>query len=260
MNLSQQNYSATERECLAVVLGIKEFRTYLFGQHFTVVTDHHSLLWLMKIKDPTGRLARWALKLQQYNFDIQHRPGRQHANVDALSRISYVEVREIEIPNNFYKMQRQDTLLESIRQFLKHSKVSKDNKHRKYVKEFADLYIIKNKLLYKRVLSSKPGRQNKYVLLLAIPQNFTADIMTTYHNDYLSGHLGVDRTFNHIKEHYYWPHIYQDIKKWIKHCQTCARKKGPKQPVRGPMISIPAQRKFQLLGVHNWTSKCYKIG
>ena len=44
MNLSQQNYSATERECLAVVSGIKEFRTYLFGQHFTVVTDHHSVM------------------------------------------------------------------------------------------------------------------------------------------------------------------------------------------------------------------------
>ena len=43
----------------------------------------------MNVKDPTGRLARWALQLQQYNFEIQHRPGPSNGNADALSRRKY---------------------------------------------------------------------------------------------------------------------------------------------------------------------------
>jgi hypothetical protein len=40
----------------------------------------------MTINDPTGRLARWAIYIQAYTFDIIHRPGKKHANVDLLSR------------------------------------------------------------------------------------------------------------------------------------------------------------------------------
>ena len=55
-NLSptEQAYSATEREALAVIGRIKKFQPYLYGQRFTVHTDHHALRWLMNIKDVTA--------------------------------------------------------------------------------------------------------------------------------------------------------------------------------------------------------------
>lgn len=88
---AQSNYSATELELLAVVEGIKHFRCYLYGRRFTIVTDHRPLKWLMNLKDPTSKLARWSLLLSSYDFEIIHRQGRQHGNVDALSRAFYAE-------------------------------------------------------------------------------------------------------------------------------------------------------------------------
>ena len=85
LNQAGQNYSTTERE-----EGIKKFQPYLHRRRFTVVTDHSSLRWLMNVKDASGRLATWALLLQQYDFEIVHRPGKVHGNADSLSRGPYV--------------------------------------------------------------------------------------------------------------------------------------------------------------------------
>ena len=85
LNKAEQNFCTTEREALALVEGIKKFQPYLHNK-FTVVTDHSSLRWLMNVKDASGRLARWALLLQQFYFNIVHRPCRIHGNADCLSR------------------------------------------------------------------------------------------------------------------------------------------------------------------------------
>jgi hypothetical protein len=87
LSRTERNYSVTERECLAVVFCIEKFRPYVEGTHFTVLTDHYSLLWLNRLKEPTGKLARWSVKLQQYSFDLIHRKGTFNIVPDALSRI-----------------------------------------------------------------------------------------------------------------------------------------------------------------------------
>ena len=72
LNQAERNYSVTEREALSVVEGIKYFQSYLYGRKFTVHTDHNALKWLMQIRDPTGRLARWSLLLQQYDYSTKY--------------------------------------------------------------------------------------------------------------------------------------------------------------------------------------------
>ena len=88
-NTAERNYSATEREALAVIDGIKRFQSYLYGQKFFVHTDHSALKWLMSVQDPTGRLARWSLLIQQFDFEIIHTAGISNGNAEALSRRPY---------------------------------------------------------------------------------------------------------------------------------------------------------------------------
>ncbi|XP_048587367.1 uncharacterized protein LOC125570179 [Nematostella vectensis] len=74
---SERNFSASEREVLALVTGIRYFSCYLHNKRFEVYTDHAALKYLMNIThDSTGRLARWSLLVQQYDFEIKYRPGK----------------------------------------------------------------------------------------------------------------------------------------------------------------------------------------
>lgn len=84
---AETKYSTIERELLAIVWAVKHFRPYLFGRKFTLVTDHRPLTWLFSIKDPGSRLARWRLKLEEYDYNIVYKPGKINKNADALSRI-----------------------------------------------------------------------------------------------------------------------------------------------------------------------------
>jgi hypothetical protein len=82
----EKNYCVTRRELLAVVYFMKHFRPYLLGRKFLVRTDHAALKWLRNMPEPVGQQARWLELLEEYDFEIEHRPGKKHANADALSR------------------------------------------------------------------------------------------------------------------------------------------------------------------------------
>ena len=72
---AERNYSASEGECLAVVWSVLMLRPYLLGTQFTVRTDHHELWWLLNLTDVSGRLARWRVRLSEYDFANEYRPG-----------------------------------------------------------------------------------------------------------------------------------------------------------------------------------------
>ena len=86
MSKTERNYCVTEQELLAVVFIVKYFRQYLLGRKFVVRSDHQALTWLFRLKEPSGKIARWIEILAPYDFEIQYCPGSKMAHADALSR------------------------------------------------------------------------------------------------------------------------------------------------------------------------------
>jgi hypothetical protein len=83
---AESNYSSYEGECLVVVWVVIHFRPYLYGIDFILYTDHQPIKWLMTNDKLTGKLARWALILQEYEFKVIHQPSITHQNTDTMSR------------------------------------------------------------------------------------------------------------------------------------------------------------------------------
>ena len=83
----ERNYCVTRKELLAVVAAIGQIHHYLYGRRFRVRSDHASLQWLMRFKNPEEQTARWLQRMQEYDFEVVYRAGKNHVNADALSRI-----------------------------------------------------------------------------------------------------------------------------------------------------------------------------
>ena len=82
----ERRYATTEKEALAIHYATEHFRLYLLGRRFKIVIDHSALKWLSSI-EPKGRLGRWIMDLQEFQFFVEHRAGKIHQNADALSRL-----------------------------------------------------------------------------------------------------------------------------------------------------------------------------
>mgnify|MGYP001546096517 CR=1 FL=1 len=86
LNKAEQNYCVSRKELYAVVVALKKFHPYLYGQEVTLRTDNSAVSWMRSLKNPTGQTARWLEILETYNLKVQHRKGAKHSNADALSR------------------------------------------------------------------------------------------------------------------------------------------------------------------------------
>lgn len=84
---SERNYSATARETLAAVFGCEYFRQYLQGRKFLLRTDHNPLVWLRGMREPKRPYSGWIVRLEQFDYQMQYRPGKEHINADFNSRI-----------------------------------------------------------------------------------------------------------------------------------------------------------------------------
>ncbi|GFT31965.1 hypothetical protein TNCV_3468261 [Trichonephila clavipes] len=235
---AEKNYSTTERECLAIVWATNKFRPYIFGKHFTVVTDHHSLCWLMNLKDPSGRLARWALRLQEHDFDVKYKTGKKHSDADALSRNPVEEETEtsdkflaVTTSMNLAMEQKKDQDLAKLKLL---SNSSKNEEFR-----FID-----------GILCRKNFDPDGKLWLPVIPKHLRADILRHFHDAPTAGHLGFAKTYDRIRKRFYWPGMYRNVVRYVMHCWECQRRKSVPQRPPGHLVPIPpAIAPFHRIGI-----------
>ena len=122
---AEQRYCVTRKELLAVVASTKHFHHYLYGRKY-----HGALRWLMNFKNPEGQTARWLECMSTYDFDIQHRPGKQHGNADGLSRKPCDDCKQCD------KIERNDDSAHEIEHSLRPPRQHKDKTTRKVCDSF----------------------------------------------------------------------------------------------------------------------------
>lgn len=95
LNKGEKNYPVIEKELLAIVWAVKYFRPYLYGRPFKILTDHKPLVYLFNMRDPSSRLMKFRIILEEYNFEVEYVKGSENAAADALSRITLNDLKEM---------------------------------------------------------------------------------------------------------------------------------------------------------------------
>ncbi|KAK8773672.1 hypothetical protein V5799_011792 [Amblyomma americanum] len=240
---TEQKYGATERECLAVVWAVKHFRCYLYGRKFKLVTDCHPLKWVMSVRDPSSRLARWNLHLQEYCFEVEHKSGKTHLNADALSRTAAVaaidEFVPVVDPAELRTEQGKDPDLKRIIESLEGAP-----SHPEQLGYFID----KDGTLCRRTRPTRKGRPQKTAWeRVVIPRSWTERVLRAFHDAPCAGHFGVAKTRRRVERLHFWSGMRQDVRDYCAKCHSCLERKTPKgrrpAPIQPfPEVSAPFER------------------
>ncbi len=245
------NYTVTEQECLAVHYGLKMFRTYVLGHQCTVITDHEALRWLMTQQNPSGRLARWALALQEYDLKIEYRSGRKNEKADALSRAPVPCVAALDslpAPKSIIQCQKDDPTLGPLYTFLASGKLPTEPAAASSVErlskdvQLSDMGTLVLRRPHTRRQAFQPHR-------IMVPAALQRTLLQAYHENPLSGHLGVRKVLDKLRLKYYWPGMETQVKDYIKGCDPCQRHKDPVPRAKPALQPIAPVAPFHTIGM-----------
>lgn len=253
LTAAEKNYSTTEREALAVVWALSKFRGYIEGNPITLATDHQPLRWLMTLKTPSGRLARWALSLQPYDLQIVYTPGKNNVVADTLSRPPCPPHAEetceictvtVDIPrrpaNDIREAQLQDQELKKIIDCFE----AKQPTPVDYARWTNRGYIMSQGILYRYSPDSESEEAQ-----LVVPEQERCLVLTEYHDTPTAGHYGGERTYTRIATRYFWVGMKRQILEYVKNCLECQRYKASNMKPSGLLQTpTPAQR-FEHLSI-----------
>lgn len=251
LNMTERKYHINEKECLCIVWAIKKYRQFLEDRKFKLITDNRALLWLNKYRDSKAKLTRWSLLLSEFNFDIEHCPGKLNLFPDFLSRNARNEqtsLTEYDMSRLIPPENRQDQKFEINNSNLIHlnylapiddsslykniclaqttdpelrQKVSRWNFLQSNLscssndRQLLNNYLVKDDLLFKQDTGQ-----------VIVPTNVIERVLYFYHDSPWAGHPGRDEMFNTINQYYYWSEMRSDISKYTKNCLVCLSVKG----------------------------------
>jgi len=246
-------YSITELELLAALWAIEKFRGYIEYTHFVLETDHQALSWLYKIKDPAGRIARWYMTFQMYDFEIRYRPGTSACMKapDALSRIPELMCFITESPLDrldLISKQNEDSVLSKVKSVIRNffNSIPKSDIE-KYKRRASKCSISSDGLLMRYVgPRNKPWEDERLYWRVWIPQSLRHEVLEIFHSHLTAGHLGIMKTFGKIEQRMYWENMRRDVVKFVKSCLVCQESKTSKLPLV-PGSSLTPEGPWELI-------------
>jgi len=175
----------------------------LEGYHFKVMTDHFSLKWLQSLENPTGRLARWAVALQQHDFEVEYRKGALNYVPDALSR---QPLKEGEDANNAEGQElaviipaKRDSWLQRMTTAVQ----TEPEKHPDYRMENGNLY----RHFHERHSTEENDEPTAWKF--CVPETLRDEVLKECHSANTAGHLGIAKTCARLAQRYYWPGMFR---------------------------------------------------
>ena len=259
LNKAEYNYSATEKELLAIVLSCEHWAGYLEGsQHPVLVrTDHQPLTWLNDRPVVTARLARWVVRLTGYDFKIDYVKGKENVVADALSRRSDLEeTARGEIADMRKEGQGDRVRLAAVR--ADETDVSSvDEGHGELTVNIDTLWermraAAQHDSDYERRLKGSQQDdkwERRDGLLWAsdgavwVPDDRELKTLVVQLAHDWAGHFGISRTLRKVRQHCVWDGMTREVEDYCRSCVTCAVNKSTNQRPGGALrqLPIPAQ-------------------
>lgn len=246
----ERRYSSFELEVLAIFKSLIKFRVYLLGKPFKIVTDCKAFVQTMSKRDITPRIARWALKLEEFEYTVEHRKGNQMSHVDALSRYP---VSVYSITAEVRQAQDSDKNIQQLKQQCSSETITD--------------YTVSNGILYRQ----QQGRN-----LIVLPEKLADNVIRKCHED--NGHFGKQKIEQLLKQQYEIENLEEKVRNCINNCLICLiadRKRGKKEgwlhpipkddkPLQtfhldhlGPMTATDKQYKYIFAVIDGFTKFCW---
>jgi hypothetical protein len=227
---AEANYPVHEKELLAVIQALKEWRCFLDGQHFTVITDHKSLIYLQTQPHLSNRQTRWLEFLSLFNFTIQYKPGKANVVADALSRRHDHEAVTSEV-NSISVLGTSELFNQITSAQLKDETCQQVVNNPSFSRKEMNLEL-KEGVVYK----------DNRVFVPPI-SNLKTQILKVFHDSPIAGHAGTEKTIELIKRELYWYGMDREIKEYVTTCNSCQRNKPSQQLPMGLLkpLDIPRQ-------------------
>jgi len=252
---AETRYSVSEKECLSVLWAIEKFRGFIEYSHFVIETDHQALTWLQKIKEPSGRLARWFMTLQMHDFEVRYKPG-ESSNIkgaDALSRIPallFLEPSEIIDRGVMICKQGEDEFLKEIIAVMNDPSKLVSDPNAKRLQALRDqCFLSDDGLLMKYVgPKGKPWDHESLYWRVWVPQSLQESVMAYFHENLIFGHLGIRKTYYRLEERVYWRNLRRDVVNFVNRCKNCQLSKHSRLPP-APASSFSAETAWDVITI-----------
>ncbi|OMH81098.1 Transposon Ty3-I Gag-Pol polyprotein [Zancudomyces culisetae] len=262
---AEKNYSITHLEGLAIIYSVNQFRNYIWGRRFKIVTDHSALVRLFDSKEASGRLARWAIILREYDYTLEHRKGK-HNPADLISRCIPVNPNDnstiSELTNNGCTQFGQDksqaymegndddenTKAIFYMDILQYTAIKNYLANKTYPRNSDELFrneLRKNAIKYELDNDKLFKHSKKFGIREVLHELNCKEKIIELHNE---NHLGVHNTWNIVKEKYYSPKLFEITKHVVNFCDVCQRYKSSnkRKNLFNPIIAL---QPFDVIGL-----------